>query len=469
MILKTKKYMYNLLRNTVLSRLTALALIVILGILSGVSLLIPQQTACTRDFLAQWQHDHPVFAAVANALSLHSIFTSKLFLVCVGLFFIAMCISMYSVWKGTRSRSSNKMLQTNSNSNESFEFFSEQESIRDGILNSLQRHGYILKNQLTEKNLYAVKNELGNWGTILLHGGMLLVVAASLFHFALERRGFVQIIEGDSFFGKKDEFLVHEEGPFVGSFHPDFALGLDSVSSSCYSNGDIKSLESFVKVVDDKQNISVKSISVNQPIEVSGKTVYQSMSNGYTVALILEKDGKKIPAYFLLDRVRRFDQPYIGTSDFPVTDYLVSMKFFPNENRTSFELQNPKLLLTITQNGTTVFNGTLSPNDTINVAGNTMLFSGIRQWSGFIVTESYGVPFVFVGFGMMLVGLFFIYFLPMKEIFFSIERNEEYLKIISYGYTRREKALFADEFREIMEELYLEYGVIHVGNEFVES
>ncbi len=462
-----QKRMKNKLRTILLSRKTALVGIAIIAFLSGISFVFPQQTACTPDYLMQWQKDHRALASIADALLLHSIFSSTIFLTCVGALFFSMCLSTYTVWKNQRSLTVNNSLLIKKKSLEFFEFIVEQKKGIKDILESFQRHGYSLKTQLPNDKFYTVKNEMSKWGTVLLHGGMLVIVAASLFHFVSDRRGFVQIIEGDTFFGAKDEFLVHEEGPLAKSFHPNLAIGLDKVAPRYYSNAEIQSLESGLKIADSNEDIVSKSVSVNHSIEVEGVTVYQTMSNGYTVGLILEKHGQKIPTYFSLDRPRKFSEPFAGISDFPTTDYSVSMRLFPNENKKSFELKNPKLLLSILKNGTSIFNDTLSLYEKIDFAGNRLTFSDIRQWSGFIVTESFGVSFIFAGFGMSLLGLFFIYFLPVKEIVFTIEQNDEHLKVFFYGYSRREKALFAEEFMEIMEEQYLNYGVVNVGNELV--
>jgi hypothetical protein len=85
-----------------------------------------------------------------------------------------------------------------------------------------------------------------------------------------------------------------------------------------------------------------------------------------------------------------------------------------------------------------------------------------------IVTKNPFVPYAFIGFGLILIGLVMVYIFPTRTILISVEQVGNNWKLAFGGAARREKALFDDEFNELIESLYIEEGVLNVGSRMVE-
>ncbi len=444
-----------------------LFLIVSLAMLCFIGVNIPQLGSASPSFLRAWRVSHPFLSTVAGAFWLNQMYVSPLFLSIVALLSVALTCSLIQVFRSVRNRDGAKRAIGQWPRGTLVSFPVEDRSALDLAAQRLRRRGYHVR-LISSRTVRAVKNDFTRWGTLLLHAGMLTVVVSSLVYVALERRGFAQIIEGDTFFADHDEFLTQSESAFSRTFHPDLALSLTKFTADYYSDGEIKELSSSVAAANSSSEPAASLITVNHPLDVNGVRVYQSTSFGYTVCLIFERNGQRIPTYFSLDHPRKLGDPFVGETDFPKTELLMNFRLHADTRHQSFELDHPCLSLNVSQKDSVLFRGSLEVGDKIPVADGMLTFAEVRRWSGFVFSETYGVGAVFAGFGLILLGLVCVYFFPLREIIVVLAQEERSRQLLFAGIARREKALFAEEFTGIVEEVYLNEGAVHVGTELAE-
>ena len=97
-----------------------------------------------------------------------------------------------------------------------------------------------------------------------------------------------------------------------------------------------------------------------------------------------------------------------------------------------------------------------------------LTFNDMRKWSGLIVTQTYGVTFVFVGFVSILIALAMIYIFPVREFVIDIRRDQHVITLLIGGTARSEKALFAEEYTQVVDSFTTSQPKTYVGTELVE-
>lgn len=459
--------MKNKLKRLLLSRFTAFCLVALIGILCLIGDTIPQVGSVSPSFYHQWESEHPNLKTLVETLHFNRMYTSEIFLGTVTLLLLAMSYSLYHVFSAVRRKDRKTVIRLVERAFRHFFAFKGTLLAPKTLLNEAQKRGYHYE-EISESLLRLRKYAFSRWGTSLLHLGMLIVVATGMLTFLFEQRGFVQLLEGDTFFGSRSDFLSVEQGPFARKFAPDLSISLARFTPEYYPKGDIKSLESSVLLGKHLESLSSVALSVNHPLNIGGAKIYQSTSFGFTVCLVLERNGQSIPAYFSLDHPRKLGKPYVGYSDFPTSGYLLTMELTPDPTSGTFQLHNPALRLIVEEQGVVRFSGMLKTGDSIQLSGETLSFKDVRHWTGLIVTENKFVPLSFLGFALVILGLLLIYVFPMREIYVAIEPQGESVWLTLGGTTRRDHSLFAEEFNALAESIYLKEGVLDVRTDLVE-
>jgi cytochrome c biogenesis protein ResB len=431
------------LRTILLKRQAALLLMGCLGCLSLISLFVPQVRDTTWAENEFWYLAHPVIATIARTLELDHVFTSLAYLGLAGTMLVSLSFASVQLYRRRRVDQVSTRPDVNETNYSQFSSvrIAAGESIEPAI-DKLVAHGYRV-DRISADRMIATKHFWASWGTLLLHLGMIAVISVSVVYVLTERRGFVQLIEGDTFFGQHGEFLAQEQGPWISPFKPELDISLVNLAPTYYASGELMSLVSTVRI-GNSSSMALALIGINAPHELNGLKVYQSTSFGKTVCLLSSGNGRTEPIYYSLDRPTKPGGAYVGQSDLPTTAYLIDLSLVDDASV-------PTLHLKIEEGIHIAFDGTLKKGESATFEGRTLTFKGIRMWSGLIVTETYGVTFVFVGFVLILIGLAMTYIFPVREFVIDICRDQEAVTLLVGGVARREKALFAEEYREVVD------------------
>jgi len=417
-----------------------LIILTLLAALIGV--MVPQLSDRSPSYFERWKMKSPITFYIVNTLQLDGVYTSVWFLILVFIILLSLGYSIYL--QILRSFKRKQFIPPAEDGWDSIDTLYTVEP--DSLIRFMGKKGYVLKNK-NDALLIFSKNSFSRWGAAIFHSGLFLLIVAAVIGLAFQKRGFVQLMEGDVFSGRHDDFLVRELGVFQRHFDTGFKTYLSRFRQEYWDTDQIKAISSSLVLIDDNGNTHEHTLSVNRLVRYNGINIYQSFNYGYTLSFVLKMpDGREIITHFMLDRPDKKTKPFAGTSDFPETPYIFNMKFYPDISMNSFYLGRPILNLRVLKGvGRMVFDGLIIPGDVVNVDGNLLRFFNISSWSGFIYVKGIDMSAAYLGFFISCLGATIMFLLPHKEVFIS--QKGPVLSL--YGRTNRYKPLFLYELERI--------------------
>lgn len=243
------------------------------------------------------------------------------------------------------------------------------------------------------------------WGSLIFHTGLLLVIVAGLAQPLWQKRGFVQLMQGEIFLGREGEFLKTEKGSLAGKIELPFGLRLDALRDAYWKDGrNLRELASDVSVLRNGHAKPVR-VAVNSPLLDSGFAVYQSAYYGHAVSVELERrDGQRLMTHFLLDRAAAPGKPEVGGQSFANTDYLFSLRLSPDASGKTFALSNPSVEVEVFKGGRPVYAGPLTDKPIPALDGDRFTLAEIKPWSGLNIVDRGGLWILRLGFILTALG-----------------------------------------------------------------
>lgn len=359
--------------------------VVLVEILSLVGLLIlsavvPQAVEGKAAVLAALHASHPFLYRLIDALDLVRIRTSPLFLTNLGLIVTSLAVSVY--------------LQA---------------------ARLLRRHVFAADPADDSRRPQQNRSRPSRrpWGGLLFHLGLLLIALAGFMNYLLLQRGYIQLIEGETFHGTEKEFAVTETGILQSGFSTDYSIRLDSVGVSHWDNGQLRELTSRLTVFQPGGGPgTTATVAINAPLSLADLRVHQSFDHGYTLSLVLkDRAGVAVRSFFLLDSPRQRGQPAKMTTNFPATPYRLQMQFFPDISGRSLQPAAPLLSLKVFRGTTVVFDGLLLPGQggPLEREGVRIRFEEFSRWSGLILQRQADRLPAYAGFLFCVLGALLLY------------------------------------------------------------
>ena len=453
--------LFNKIKKLLISPKTVVSLILFILVACLIAFFIPQIADKSPSYFELWKENNIYTYRVVDRLQLNRVFTSYWFLPLVVVAAASLTYSLFLQVRKNLKKDIGHRSQLTKNGMQSTEssIISNRERVR--IKEVFQKRRYHEKTAEGDGLRFVFKkNSIGRWGGAIFHLGLLIIIVSGIIVLCLQKRGFIQLMEGETFDGKEINFLSLEKGAFSGEFNTDFATSLQKFDHSYYESMKIRSLESSITVVRDGPEV-FKKISANNPLFIENTGIYQSNDYGYTLTFLLQRpSGEKIMSHFNIDKAGNIAQPAEGISDYPATDYVFKMKLVPDISYRSYDLASPILYLTVLKKGDVVFHGLVIPGDAVKINEDVLNLMNLRLWSGLIFVYNPGTSLAYTGFAVAIFGAAILFMVPYKEIHLSfnpVNRESE----IS-GFTNRFQALFYEEAEEIKKELK---GVIKVSGE----
>lgn len=431
---------------------TILFILIMFSCLAGA--LIPQRSLKSPQFLENWKKAWPNLYQIIHMLSLDSVFSSFWFALLIFAFLVLLayfiCLQLKVVLKnrkkpelkGIKPDDKNwiKIVLKNGDNSADIKYF-------------LRKKGY--KDTVSEgEHIVFEKNYIGRYASIIFHTGIFIIVLYGFIYACFHKRGFVQLIHGDTFSGKQGNFISCELGILQKEFNPGFQVYLAEFEHTYWENNELKDLRSFI-ITNDRKEEKKWVIMPNRPIEYRNLRIYQSMYYGYTLSFsLIKNEGEPIVCYFSLDMTNKPEKPLKGISDFPTTPYIFDMEFYPDETRRSFYLNNPYVKLSINTDKGNVFKGIMHPGDEITFDSVKVRFMGVRKWSGLIFTYTPGEAVIYLGFILSLLGVFIMYFLPFKQIYCVFDKMDSEQILYMRGFSLKFSELFKKEVEKLGSEIF---------------
>lgn len=231
-------------------------------------------------------------------------------------------------------------------------------------------------------------------GSPVLHAG-LLVLAAWIFLGAVYGKSFsCRVPEGEAAALTAAGFPFDlRVGRFAVEYYPDFQP---------------RQYRTELTVVEDGREVYSKTIAVNDPLRYRGVKVYQA-SYGWTLEGTVEEGGRGRP-------YRVFDRESLALDE--AGEFLAVLSFLPDyavrEDGHPFSKTplpaDPRVAYFVFRGRELVATGTLAPGGKVALKeGLALSFTRYRYFTGLQVRRDPGLPFVWSGCGMVLLGLALCY------------------------------------------------------------
>lgn len=287
-----------------------------------------------------------------------------------------------------------------------------------------------------EYHLFAQKNAWCRLGVYVVHASILVIFAGAIIGSRFGDKGFVNIVEGESV----DHFMSRsgKEAPLG------FAVRCDQFTVSKYPNGAPKEFKSILTILENGVPVpdyTNARVVVNDPLTYRGYTFYQSsygQSSEGSEHYLTVKAGDKGEG----KRVVMHEGEAVTLANGVVLRLLETTQevreFMP-------EMDGPAARVEITVKGKTpqtfeVFRN--HPEVNARREGEPVIGyegSNARMFTGLQVAKDPGVPVVWLGCSLMLVGLFIAFFMSHKRIWIVVSKGHARM----YGNASKNQAAFS--------------------------
>jgi len=267
----------------------------------------------------------------------------------------------------------------------------------EGDILSLIKKRFKKKIYEGEDGLIFEKNPFSRYGVPLIHISILFILIGSLVGLLWGYRGFLVLHKSDI----KERFLLRDKEPKEMTLG--FAIRCKDFNISFYPDGSPKDYVTTVEVIEKGNIVLERDIRVNNPLNYKGLHFYQS-SYGVSPLFVFKIDGKDI-------KLKEHDEYEAeGFIMIPIRFEASIHNFGPGVQVAYLEDGEPK---------TTWFLRDISKMRQKNLGGRVVSLEDIKEdlWTGLEITYDPGVSIVWIGFGLLLLGLYINFFVISGRIY----------------------------------------------------
>lgn len=290
----------------------------------------------------------------------------------------------------------------------------------------------------SEDWLKASKNRYGRLGVDLLHLGLIVILIGAIYG---SLTGF-------------SAFQVAHAGETFQVPQSTFSVRVDKLWSENYANSEeIKGWYTTLTVIDGNQEVLTRTIEVNHPLTYKGISFYQASfgsdwwDQGHFTVQVVQSGGKVLGTY-PVDSHGSFSVSQAGLT---VTAQTFFSDFALDENFQAFDrsqyLNNPALLLTVRQSDGTerqswsfaqeslqqFYEEHLSGQELYHIR---LLGMTAPEYTGLRIAANPGLPVIYGGFILMMLGLFLNFYLPPRWVWVAVAKGK--LQLGALGRDHRE-------------------------------
>ncbi|OPY74432.1 MAG: Cytochrome c biogenesis protein CcsB [Syntrophorhabdus sp. PtaU1.Bin058] len=274
------------------------------------------------------------------------------------------------------------------------------------------------------------RGRLSRYGVFIIHTSILVILAGGFAGLLFGYRGFVTLGIGET----KDRLTL--SGKESAERPLGFALRCKDFRVNHYPTGEPKDYVSTVEIIEKEKVVLEKEIRVNDPLSYKGTRIYQS-TYGSAPVFLFNIGGEEVA---LTER-----------EIFRKKDLLLMPARFENRIHDF----GPGVLVAYLDNGEPKAVWFLKGVDRLReqtLQGVKVSLNDIREqpYTGLEVSEDPGVPMVWTGFALILLGLYVNFFLHYRRIY--LLTVPEGLLVAGMALKNRED--FKREFEKMVEEIH---------------
>jgi len=435
------------IRRLLTARTSVLALMSILLLAVVLSYIIPQRFSTPEAEFVKWQAAHRAWLPVIEFLGLHRLFSTPWFVGLLAVFWISLVFAAKAQFRAALVRTFGCPCSAVTAPELDGDSFQVDLSVGQ-LARGLQRAGYFRIAAISGAMRY-VKHPWGYWGVFLLHLGIMVAVAASLFIAATEKRGALRLAEGELHL-PSSPWLVEERGPFASPFRLPEAVRLDRLTPEFWEPGGLKNLQSELSFIAPDGVTTRRSLALAAILDYRGLRIYQEANFGHVFYLRFT-DRAGVTGEVALDLAGPIEaaRPSYGDFDFAEIPYHLKAKYYADAARETLVSDNPQLVMRLIDRETVIGELALGIGEGGLLGPYQVRLVRLARWAGFVFLQTPGVSAVFAGFAIFILGVMLNYFTIPRE--FLVQTTGGGYRVTWNG--SKYRRLYLAEYRRVEEQL----------------
>lgn len=399
----------NTVKQYITARRVSLGLILLLAGMMYLSTIIPQGIDSTPENIAVWRRGHTSLTGLVDACHLHSIYSQPWFAAIILFASLALWLSSYDQFVVVRK----KVVSTG---------VASADELAEGVPEQLLRsvagcHHYRFLSAGGGGQLKVARCPWGYYGNLLLHTGLALVITVSLYVALTYRQGALILVEGEQINGRQP-WIASEQGLFASPLKLPGDIRLDRVRVRFDDKQQPVEVFSDLSMGNASGQFTRLSASINRIQNYHGMRIYHSAQYGSTFSVtITDKSGvvhaETIAAQQPVSPTKAGYSEDFGVSWSP---YLLSAKYYADAGKKTMISENPELVLRLSQGNRELARTSLTKGQTGILGEYRVRLERVSRWSKLVFVESSGMPLVFGGFAVIMLGGLLQYLAPPREL-----------------------------------------------------
>jgi len=399
----------NKLTQFINARRTSLGLIILLAALMYISTLIPQEIDSTPATIEVWRRAHEWLLWLVDSVNLHRIYSQPWFSVTI--LFAALSLGVSSFDQLTSAR--RKLSSTSIASGEEL-----AESVTKQLfVDVAQSHGYRLIRTFSNEQLKFVRNPWGYFGVMMLHLGMTLTIAVSLYVSLTGRQGAVILVEGELRDNRKS-WDGSEHGMLSSPLKLPGSIRLDKVRVVFDGKNQPTDVISDISISDQTGKTESLTTSVNRISRYKGLRIYHASQYGDAFSVIFtDKSGTEYTEKISAQQPVSLEKAgYSSPFRVAWSPYQFGVKYFADADRKSMSSGNPQLVVRMLNGEKEVARTALTTGYPGMLSEYRIRLVKVEKWTKLIIVDIKGMSAIFAGFFIVMLGGLIHFMTPPREL-----------------------------------------------------
>ena len=317
-----------------------------------------------------------------------------------------------------------------------------------------------------EARMHASRHGFGYWGVLFFHLMFLVLLVGALLSVLTRYAGSFRISPGEMFVEQRESYRNVTDAPVLFGGDRLFRLRLEEMQLSYWRPWEGKEIASTVRVFgSDGAFLGHKRIAVNSPLSIGDMNIYQGGDRGFVAEIeAVDPVGTKARGSLAFRMPKKPGQDLVSRATLPGTTMELEFRLFTEqlgkiEGLEELGAQHMATLMKVAtvQEQQATFRGVVFLGGTLAIEGITLRLLGLKPYTSFVAVRDYGVPVIFGGFAVLVIGLVITYFW-VPEHYWAVIRREQDKDLVVIGAATEKfkesfRARFESEMNEIREEL----------------
>lgn len=325
----------------------------------------------------------------------------------------------------------------------------------------LRARAYAVTQQVTDGAvmLYATKGRLSIWGPYLTHVSLLVIFLGAVYGGRFGFDGFINVVEGET----SNRYFANRTGQPVDL---PFTVKLLSFTIEHDSQHNPVAYKSDLEIHEGDRVVAHKVIDVNRPLSYKGISFFQADYGLVELVVnITAPDGtsRRLPVSITTGdddngKVYRLDDPSYQTLTFGSHRLTVyAHRLVPDyrkgqEDRGTALPINPAVELQVNERfpqyrGKDAWTslGWVPVGQTVSYQGYRLTLERVVKYTGLSVACNPGIPVIYLGFALLVLGVFTSFYLTHKVLRVHISAADAQTIVVAGAISRADPVIFAQD------------------------